>query len=43
MRKIWLVAALALSACGGKKSEEPQGDCAASVNHAIDLSKDDYK
>lgn len=43
MRKILLVAVLALSACGKKGSEAAKGDCTASVTNAVNLSADEFK
>jgi len=37
------VAVLALAACGKKGSQAPAGDCAASVDNAIRLSKEEFK
>jgi len=42
MRKILLVAVLALSGCG-KKASEAKGDCVASVTNAVSLSADEFK
>lgn len=42
MRKILLVAVLALSGCG-KKGSEAKADCTASVTNAVSLSSDELK
>src|SRR5688500_3680209 len=42
MRKILLVAVLALSGCG-KKGSEAKGDCTASVTNAVNLSSEEFK
>jgi hypothetical protein len=42
MRKILLVAVVALSGCG-KKASEPKGNCATSVANAMTLSAEEFK
>ncbi len=45
MRNFLFVAVVVLAGCGGKKkaAEAPKADCAAAIDNAMNLSKDDYK